>query len=387
VRERVVRIGFGQTEGHAFISLWAGALIFWATLLLSSCSPFELRPTDVELRPTCPSDGGMVGSSVESRTTASFAGIWGSGSSTIAVGHSVEPRGFILRSTDGGKGWSLVESDTTDALWGVWGSGSRVIAVGHGGMILRSTDEGETWSAVESGITQGLRGVWGADSIVIAVGEGGRILRSTDEGETWSAVHSGITERLYGVWGADSIVVAVGDFSRIVRSTDGGETWSPVRPPSAGDYSLAIGRGVGRITLRAVEGSDSIMFAVGNVEIPGWVLSTATASALLRSVDRGVSWSVVEFCDPNPTASLRGIRIWGPGSMVVAMGEAGRWFEPPGSGVFIAYSTNLGASWTVLDHGPLGSRPTSFWMTNERSAVVVGSRGPWGPGEILHFQW
>jgi photosystem II stability/assembly factor-like uncharacterized protein len=87
--------------------------------------------------------------------------------------------------------------------------GEHFIAVGDGGAIMTSAD-GIAWVERESGTDVGLNAVAFDDSMIVAVGPDATVLLSTDHGESWKIKHSGSRVSLHGVAINASQIVAGG---------------------------------------------------------------------------------------------------------------------------------------------------------------------------------
>ncbi|MBX3220318.1 MAG: hypothetical protein KF795_07335 [Labilithrix sp.] len=109
-----------------------------------------------------PKGGGLVWSTVDSQSTMTLEGIWGSSADDVwAVGE----KGTIRRMTKGASRWAIVSSPTTEALHAIWGSSANdVWAVGDSGTILHF--DGASWKASSAAFALGkkpnLYGVWGS---------------------------------------------------------------------------------------------------------------------------------------------------------------------------------------------------------------------------------
>lgn len=321
--------------------------------------------------------------------------VWTDGSIVIAVGGTDEPPwdpdedGIVLRSTDGGDTWSEVSIPTTNPLQGVWGVGSTIIAVGWGGTVLRSTDRGATWTRVPTAVTAALRDVWGAGSTFVAVGASGTILRSTNGGVTWAAVESQLQSGLSGVSGVGSVLIAVGGSGTILRSADQGASWSAISIPTSDwlravaatsqafiatssldrmyrstdgglSWEMVTAGGNGKGIFGGLWGSGSTFIAVGGSADNDLDIYQ---SVLLRSTDSGSNWSTVplhpESRGPHGDL-LRGVS--GSGGAVFAVGTWGA----------IHRSVDAGGSWQPVTRG---STDYYFGVTGSGATVVAVGLG------------
>ena len=100
-------------------------------------------------------------------------------------------------------GWVQMESGTTNTLYGIWGtSSSDIFVAGKDGTILRY--DGSSWSQMTSSSEVYLYDIWGSSSNdVFAVGEKGIVLHY--DGTSWSQITGSLSDySLYGVWGSSA---------------------------------------------------------------------------------------------------------------------------------------------------------------------------------------
>ncbi|MGA9119313.1 MAG: T9SS type A sorting domain-containing protein [Bacteroidota bacterium] len=195
-----------------------------------------------------------------------------------------------------------------------------------GDVLFVSRNSGEDWKSVNLGV-----GAW-LHSLVLSHGQTGNALlaatwdagvfRSTSDGEQWSAANSGLgSPYVTALAVLDTTVFAVDADRKVWASDNTGTTWSTRTGPLTTDgwvYSFA---------------------ACGNSLFAG------TSYGLLRSTDRGVSWTPVNSGLPQP--SLLG---GGYLHVVDALGGSGSSiFAGMDEGVF--RSTDNGANWTAMAGG------------------------------------
>jgi photosystem II stability/assembly factor-like uncharacterized protein len=158
-------------------------------------------------------------------------------------------------------------------------AGLRVVAVGEHGVVLLSDDAGKRWRQagsvpVDSTLTavsfiDAKRG-W-------AVGHAGVVLATTDGGETWTLQRraAGEDRPLFAVHMFDAEHgVAVGLWSLVLVTADGGKTWDSVTLPKP--------EGAKKADLNLLG-----LF----VDAKGGLFAAAERGMLLRSADRGRSWT------------------------------------------------------------------------------------------------
>ncbi|TVQ90384.1 MAG: hypothetical protein EA397_12410 [Deltaproteobacteria bacterium] len=208
------------------------------------------------------------------------AGIW-SEADLIAGPHD-----FMTLSTARGQG----STSTRYPAWSTALAGNHEVwlAGGSRGRLARSTDRGRTWS---SPTAQDFSAVWRSGEVAIAAGLGPGLHRSKDGGKSWDIVvprdpddtqeQRCLKTPDHTVLGGDDSALFIGgsfkDTTFLCRSLDRGESWEQVwfgEKGSATPYH--------RI--------ESFQFAGGRALL-------LTDRALLRSDDRGDSWSPVPLPD------------------------------------------------------------------------------------------
>lgn len=179
-----------------------------------------------------PSTAGFEWSRVEGFATIN--GIWGSSSDDIwlVADNSVRTGwqfGQTLHGTRSGSEdfvWVDVDSRTSATLLGIWGSSATdVWTVGEAGAIRHLGTGADDWSVVDSPTRATLHAVWGAGpNDVWAVGESGTILHW--DGTTWSPLVAAFPvnrkkPHLYGVWGTGPADVWIVGDGIVLHSTGG----------------------------------------------------------------------------------------------------------------------------------------------------------------------
>ncbi len=276
--------------------------------------------------------------------------------------------------------WTPQQSGVTVTFRGVsavnanvaWASGSR-------GTVLRTEDAGATWANVSPPELGALdfRDVDAIDAntayiLSIGPGEASRILKTTDAGATWVTQFTSHDADAFfdamSFWDADHGIAfsdsADGQF-HIITTDNGGATWTRVLVstlPPALDGEGAF----------AASGTNIAVWGEGHV----WIGTGAAARArVLRSADRGKTWTVAETPIPGGGSAgiysvafrdpLHGIIVGGDYAQEdlaadnVAVTDDGgmTWRLAPGVGGFRSVVTYLPgpAGLTLLAVGPSGS--------------------------------
>lgn len=197
---------------------------------------------------------------------------------TAALAGADAPGGVRLRPA------SRVAHAASASVLGSARAGARIVAVGEHGVVLLSDDEGRSWRQAKAvPVSSTLTDVRFADARNgWAVGHWGVIVHTADGGETWQVqrVDTAHDRPLFALHAFDrDTLLAVGLWSLALRSIDGGRSWSTVAlpPPPAAAGSLAT------------KADLNLLGLFGDAQ--GRVFAAAERGMVLRSADRGASWS------------------------------------------------------------------------------------------------
>lgn len=227
--------------------------------------------------------------------------------------------GEVLTSTDDGSSWEFHAFDRGVGAIAFDGE-AHGVAVGAGGAVFETSDGGEHWAdTTYSPSRHGLRGVSFADRRRgIAVGDSGAVLRTIDGGRHWTALPSGTAEWLYAVSmpEADFAIAVGGDAdegrAEIISTSDGGDTWGRFS-----SFEFPVTR------LNAVKcAAGGVCVAVGHCGL------------ILRSVDRGASWSESRAMDCLHQTALNGVDF-ADGAHGIAVGRRTLLFSDDGGATWV----------------------------------------------------
>lgn len=182
---------------------------------------------------------------------------------------------FALKPVAAAHAPNAPEATMLDMAW----AGSRIVAVGDHGVVLLSDDNGASFRQAKSvPVSSMLTALSFVDARHgWAVGHWGAILATADAGETWSVQRLATDEDrpLFAVHFFDAQHgVAVGLWSLLLTTADGGKTWE--------SRTLGPPPGSKRADLNLLG-----LFA----DPKGVLYATAERGFVLRSDDRGASWS------------------------------------------------------------------------------------------------
>jgi adhesin/invasin len=157
---------------------------------------------------------------MQTPTTASVHGIWGSSASQIFAAAS---SGVILKSD--GQTWSSLSSDASSGtLWGMWGSSPSdiyaTLAFGSESPLLHY--DGATWTSVSASTTASLFAVWGSSANDVYVcGDRGTFLHYDGRGGWTPPIPTGTSAPLLAMWGSSASDIYIVGFNGVVLHFDG----------------------------------------------------------------------------------------------------------------------------------------------------------------------
>ncbi|WAG77406.1 YCF48-related protein [Metapseudomonas furukawaii] len=191
---------------------------------------------------------------------------------------------------------------TQATLLGAAWAKDRVVAVGDHGMVLLSDDQGKSFRQANSvPLSSPLNGVsFVDDKQGWAVGHWGAILSTSDGGDSWQIQRLSSEEDrpLFAVHFFNARQgVAVGLWSLVLTTDDGGRTWA--------EQTVQAPPGSSRADLNLMG-----LFADGH----GRLYATAEQGQVLRSEDKGKSWS---YLDTGYEGTLWSGAVLADGSLLV----------------------------------------------------------------------
>jgi photosystem II stability/assembly factor-like uncharacterized protein len=226
-------------------------------------------------------------------------------------------------------------------------AGTRVVAVGDHGVVMLSDDEGRTFrQARDVPLDVTLTSVSFADERRgWAVGHWGAVLATRDGGETWVVQRKDVQvdRPLFAVHFFDAENgVAVGLWSLVLVTRDGGASWNSV--------ALAPPEGSGKADLNLLN-----LFA----DARGRIYATAEKGRVLRSDDRGASWT---YASAGYAGSFwTGVAL--PGGVLLVGGLRGSLYR----------SADDGRNWARIDTASKSS--ITAMAVREGTVVAVGLDG------------
>ncbi len=296
--------------------------------------------------------------------------------------------GGVFVSNNGGASWHVANtglpyaSVQTLAISPHYASDRTVFAGTTDAGVFRSTDAGRTWAASNSGLSKLcvehiaispsyqidgtiFLGLWDAD---------GGVFKSVDRGQTWSSRNNGLTGRevsalavspnyasdqtLYAaIWASSDLWWTGGIF----RSSDGGEIWY-------------------RVLMRADSSELTCLASSPDFQSDGIVLAGTEANGVLKSTDRGDTWSAVSVgLDDSASKAVRGIAVspnYAIDQTVFLATDGGLFKSTNGAGDWSPSGSFSGATAAVSISPDYGVDETIF-AGNTVGVYKTSDRGNW----------
>lgn len=240
-------------------------------------------------------------------------------------------------------------------------AGDTLVAVGEHGRIGISRDQGATWRYQQSIASELLTAAsFSSDEVGYAVGHALTIMKTTDGAETWQLYkhQEAAVDPLFDVVAVDDqVAVAVGAYGNIHRTADGGQSWQKVNLDEQQDGYLTELMGAGEVPV-----SESHYYGVACVPSAGRchrMIAVGEGGAMLLSTDLGASWRVLEN-----DADITFFGIVNDGHDLLAYGMFGQAMR----------SADGGGSWHKVDTGTQQTLLSAAWL-DDGPGLLVGYDG------------
>ncbi len=250
---------------------------------------------------------------------------------------------------------TLITPSTTTAL--VAALGSPMSGTDLRTTVKRSVDGGHTWQALDRGLPLDLRLVTGTiaptDTRSMIVSGVGGLFRLDADASTWEPIRAPlptITAIRYDNADPNHVIAGTELHGNFV-TRDGGSTWFP---SSLGLPQDRYGTIPGAISLTQLPSDPAV-----------WLMATAVAPGLFRSVNGGQSWKPVST----------GLAPGGTNIVSFHSEADGTAFVTSDRGM--ALSTDRGQTWTPIASVPQGISPVAVVTEpgSPQTWIVVGARG------------
>ena len=272
--------------------------------------------------------------------------------------------------------WVRQTVDTTAGLRGLSVVNEKVIwASGTGGTVIKTVDGGAIWNimTVPGAEKLDFRDIEAFDAnsaylLSIGNGESSRIYKTSDGGATWKLQFTNTDAKAFfdaiACWDRNNCIAMsdpVDEHFLLISTSNGGDSWQTM----SSKQSPVVKYGE---TAFAASGTCLITQGKSNA----FIVSGGASARVLRSQDRGLTWS-----DVNPTF-ISGTS--GSGIFSIAMFDSkkgvivgGNYEKPQQNKLNIAFTRDGGASWT--SGKGLGGYRSGVAYVDKETIIAVGSSG------------
>lgn len=274
----------------------------------------------------------------------------------------------LYRSADGGRSWQFAYASlaltgplpTTSVVTSPDFATDRTVFAGVSGGVLYSLDGGDTWQTVGLGAPSPtvsslvISPDFGRDGVLLAGTMEDGIFRSGNRGYNWAAWNFGLldlavfTLAISPNFAVDETLFA-GVESGIFRSTNGGRAWREITLPVGYEPVLSL-------ALSPAYAQDGTLFA------------GTESQGLLRSTDRGASWTQLVTTD-GPVNGLLLAPDFPTMPYILALQERTLLFSQDAGQTWREYPTELAGMSTVL--APAGLAPGAPLLIGTTRGDVV----------------
>ncbi len=273
--------------------------------------------------------------------------------------------------------WEIQNSNTSASLRGLSVVDNNIAwASGQFGTILRTVDAGQTWEK---------KTIPGTDSVdfrdieafsdqlayVLSAGSPAYIFKTENGGSSWVKQWEDTLPNIFldGItfWDQDQGMV-MGDpidkTFKLLKTTNGGQEWLPVLmrgralQPNSGEAGFAAS-GTNIVT----QGRNCIWFGTGG-----------TAARIFRSMDGGKTWEVNRSPLAQGTPS-KGIFSLAFADTLMGVAVGGDYRSPSAIAGNAAYTANGGRTWYPAITPPQGYRSGVAYLPTAKTYIAVGTTG------------
>jgi photosystem II stability/assembly factor-like uncharacterized protein len=256
----------------------------------------------------------------------------------------------------------------------------HITAVGSEGLILQSNDGGVTWQSRASGVVNNFRRIrWYTSTLGVILGNGGEALKSVDGGSSWLPMNTGTSDALFDIhFFDDNNWLIIGKAARVLTTSNAGTTWANQGSGTnnyneidfRGDLGIIVGnKGTIRVTVdggkrwRDRSGATNLELTSVSIGDDSTAIAVGINGIILRTQDKGDSWTEIPPSAPIGTVQLSGVRHLTPGRAVIC-GQFG----------LILLSTDTGLSWSAQESNTPAHLESLAFIDN-KVGVAAGSGG------------
>jgi photosystem II stability/assembly factor-like uncharacterized protein len=252
-------------------------------------------------------------------------------------------------------------------------SAEHVFALSPDGVVFHTSDGGRNWLPINIGIE--IETFWFVSlRLGFALASHGLIFKTTDGGLSWTRISEGIAIRnpTDMFFANDHCGWIAGDKGMIALTTDGGGSWKPGRTPVGGWVTRIrfsnLHCGWACVKPSFFDENEIAIEAYGlwlaagkptGTEAQNWLqaqklLAERNAGGLLRSIDGGESWDLVDAVTEPIDVALKGpdIFVLDRQRIVMSQNNGGQWAPHP-IPELIGTSPELYAFWCLFFSSPL----------------------------------
>ena len=271
--------GFAVGDGSLFLTTKDGGATWTAKDLggIPPANPRSIRcatlqlcvmTTDTGRAIVRTDDGGATAKLVTPSQDPIFAADFASPTRIVAGGAT----GATAVSDDAGLNFTPIGGRLNGTFTRVraGGQAGTAFAPGDNGTLAKTIDGGKTWTRGNVSTSEDVLDVaFPTAQVGYALDSAGGLFRTADGGATWKTLDTGTTARPFQIVAPSTSTVILTGPTGLRRSTDGGDTFSTVTD-----------RDVVKAKLNGIDRAGSALFAFG-------------ARDLLRSPDRGRTWTAI----------------------------------------------------------------------------------------------
>lgn len=218
----------------------------------------------------------------------------------------------IHKTTNGAQSWKHILEGMRVGDLAIDPSQTKILyasgITGENGRVLKTTDGGDSWKDIYTEPSKNNPAlsvaISPANAKIILVGlNSGEVIRSTDEGATWQLVRDFATPIIDIEYVDPTTAYILTQNTGLYKSADQGSSWNPISVQVATSESST-----GGYTIAANISSRTYYKAAYDKRLQG-VIFIASSEGLLRTIDGGVTWTLMSLPVTNETLTVSSVTI------------------------------------------------------------------------------